>query len=206
MNKCRILFLTANPEGTACLALDEECREIEQKVRTADHRDALDLITKWAVRPDDILPYLNQYRVQVVHFSGHGSSSEEIILLDANRKPKPISKAALKQIFTTLRDNIRVVVFNACYSRAQAEAVIETIDCAVGMKKAIGDTAAIVFASLFYRAIGFGRSVREAFEQGKAALMLEGIPEENTPDLLVRHGVDAKNVFLLQAPMPAASP
>ena len=65
------------------------------------------------------------------------------------------------------------------------------------MKRAIGDTAAITFAASFYRAIGFGRSVQDAFDQGKAALMLEGIPEDTTPTLLVRHGVDPRSLFLI---------
>src|SRR5262249_41623881 len=37
----------------------------------------------------------------------------------------------------------------------------------------------------------------EAFEQGRTALMLHGIPEENTPTLLVRPGVDALRVLLV---------
>ena len=45
----------------------------------------------------------------------------------------------------------------------------------------IGDDAAITFAASFYRAIGFGRTIQEAFDQGRTALMLEGIPEERTP-------------------------
>ena len=195
--KCKVLFLAANPEGTNLLMLDEESREIEHKIRAADYRDSLELITKWAVRPDDLLQYLNEFRPQVVHFSGHGSKTEEILLLDANRAPKPVSKSALKQLFSTLKDNIRVVVLNACYSRPQAEAIVEVIDCAIGMKLGIGDDAAIAFAASFYRAIGFGRSVYEAFEQGRTALMLAGIPEQDTPELLTRPGVDPKTIFLV---------
>ena len=174
MAKCKILFLAASPNDEVHLALDHECREVETKIRASDHRDSLKLISKWAVRPDDLLQYLNQYQPQVVHFSGHGSHTEEIILLDSQGHSQPVSKAALKGLFTTLKDNIRVVVLNACYSRPQAEAVVEVIDCAIGMNKAIGDKAAITFAASFYRAIGFGRSVQEAFDQGKVALMLGG--------------------------------
>ncbi len=61
---------------------------------------------------------------------------------------------------------------NCCYSRSQAEAIAEHVDCTVGMNMRIGDRAAIIFAASFYRALGFGRSVREAFEQGKVALLL----------------------------------
>jgi hypothetical protein len=89
------------------------------------------------------------------------------------------------------------VVLNACYSKPQAEGIVEVIDCAVGMSKTIGDEAAIVFAGSFYRALGFGLSVQDAFEQGRTALLLEGIPEDRTPELLVKQGVDAADVYLV---------
>jgi hypothetical protein len=66
------------------------------------------------------------------------------------------------------------------------------------MNRAIGDEAAIVFAAAFYQAIGFGRSVKVAFDSGKSALMLEGIAEEKTPELLVRKGVDPNSIFLIE--------
>ena len=195
--KCKILFLAANPDDTDHLALDEECRSIDQKIREADHRDSLELINKWAVRADDLLQYLNQYAPNVIHFSGHGTETSEIVLKDDQGGSKPVSSAALKQLFTALKGNIKLVMLNACYSRSQAEAIVQVIDCAVGMKTEIGDSAAIAFAASFYRAIGFGASVKDAFEQGRTALMLEGIPEEDTPTLLVRKGADPSSLFLL---------
>lgn len=65
MNKCKVLFFAANPIGMNELALDEESREIETKIRSSEHRDSLELVTKWAVRPDDLLQNLNQHRPRV---------------------------------------------------------------------------------------------------------------------------------------------
>jgi hypothetical protein len=197
------VFLAANPAATNQLRLDEEIRAITEKIRVSEHRDMLELTSMWATRPDDLLQALNQHRPHIVHFSGHGSSTGEIILVDNSGNPKPVTTQALKALFTTLKDNIRVVVLNACYSQLQARAITEVIDCAIGMNAAIGDKAAIVFAASFYRAIGFGRSVQEAFDQGKTALLLEGIPEENTPELLTKIGVDPHKLFLI-SPSPAA--
>lgn len=201
--KTTVLFLAANPDGVSRLALDKECRAIREKIRASEYPNALELKTEWAVRPDDLLQYLNECRPHVVHFSGHGSVSEELILHDDNDLAKPVSLAALRALFTALKDNIRLVVLNACYSRPQAEAIAEVIDCAVGMNKAIGDQAAIVFAASFYRALGFGLSVKDAFDQGCVALLLESIPEQQTPKLMLKKGVDASKVFLAG---PAANP
>jgi hypothetical protein len=203
MAKVKVLFLAANPAGTVPLKLDEEIRQITAKVRASEHRDSLELVSQWAVRPDDLLQALLEVKPQVVHFSGHGTAAAELRLLDAQGNSKLVSREALIHLFTTLRDNVRVIVLNACYTRPQAEALAEIIDCTIGMNRAIGDEAAIVFAASFYRAIGFGRSVREAFELGRAALLLESIPEDETPELHVRDGVDPSALTLVS---PAVGP
>jgi hypothetical protein len=58
----KALFLAANPTSTNRLALDEEMRTIEQKVRAAEYRDALVFQSAWAVRPDDLLQWYCQLR------------------------------------------------------------------------------------------------------------------------------------------------
>lgn len=197
MDKVTILFLASNPPATTPLRLDEEIREITTKIRASEYRDSLELVSKWAVRPDDLLQALLELKPHIVHFSGHGSPTEEIILQDQDKRPRPVSKEALVQLFSTLKDNVRIILFNACSTRPQAEAIAQTIDCTVGMSKNIGDTAAIVFAASFYRAIAFGRTVQEAFDLAKVALLLEGIPEEKTPEMYVRSGLDASKMVLV---------
>jgi CHAT domain len=203
MDKIKVLFLASNPAGTQQLNLDVEARVITKKIRAAEHRDLLEFVTVWAVRPDDLLQVLNEHKPHIVHFSGHGNKIGEIALLDSNGQPKPVGTRAIKALFTTMKGNVRVVLLNACYSRQQAEAITEVIDCAIGMNSSIGDKAAIVFSASFYRAIGFNRSVQEAFDQANLALMLEGIPEETTPELLYRSGVNPSQVFpLLSTALP----
>ncbi len=195
--KIKALFLASNPKSTKPLELDREIREITEKIRAAEYRDSIDLISAWAVRPDDLLQLLNQHKPQIVHFSGHGSQSGEIILVDSRGEKKPVNPRAIKALFQTLKGDIRVVILNACYSKIQAEAITQVIDCAIGMKDAIGDEAAIAFAASFYRAIGFGLSIKQAFDQGIVVLLLEGIPEESKPELLVKDGVDPEKIELI---------
>ena len=77
MSKIKILFLVSNPLTQDRLALDEECREITAKIRSAEHRDAIELIAAWAVRPPDLQELLLQHRPHVVHFSGHGAKADQ---------------------------------------------------------------------------------------------------------------------------------
>jgi CHASE2 domain-containing sensor protein len=200
MQKIKILFLSANPVSTTPLRLDEEVREITKMIRASEYRDSLELITQWAVRPDDLLQFLNQHKPHIVHFSGHGSTAEEILLLDDADRPARVSKKALLSLFGVLKGNVRVVLLNACYSRPQAEEITKHVDCAIGMNRAIGDEAAIKFAASFYRALGFGNSIRNAFDQGQASLLLHGIAEDQTPELLAREGVRPSEIVLVSPP------
>jgi hypothetical protein len=196
-SKIKALFLAANPADTLKLNLDEQIRSIAGKIRASDYRGLLELVSVWAVRPDDLLQSLNEHRPHIVHFSGHGSRTGGILVVGSDGKSKPIGAKAIRALFTALRDNIRVVILDACHSRSQAEVIAEVIDCVIGMEGAVGEAAATIFSASFYRAIGFGRSVQEAFDQGVTALLLEGISEENTPKLMARPGVNPSQVFLV---------
>jgi hypothetical protein len=196
-DKIKILLLSANPSGTTALRLDEEVRAITQKIQAAEHRDLIEIVAAGAVRPDDLLQALNEHRPHVVQFSGHGSRNDEIFVCDYDGTPKPVGKDALVALFESTRGNVRVVVLNCCYSRPQAEAIVSVVPCAIGMKDSVGDRAALVFAASFYRAVAFGHSVHTAFQQGIAALKLEGIAQDGIPELIAQDGVDPSAVFVV---------
>lgn len=199
MIKIKALFFAANPDYTGPLKLDEEIRAITEKIRAAEYRDSLELRSAWAVRPDDLLQLLNEYKPQIVHFSGHGTANG-IVLKDRNGQPQVVSTQALKALFTTLKGNIQLVLLSSCYSRLQAQAIVEAIDCVIGMNTVVEDETTTIFAASFYRALGFGDSIQGAFDQGKVALLLEGDPGENIPELLIKPGVDATKKFLIAKP------
>lgn len=197
-DRINVLFLASNPRDQQQLLLDEEVRSISETIRKSLHRDAVRLESRWALRPLDLLQALNEVKPHVVHFSAHGSMQDEIVFQDDQGASKVVSKEAIVQTMAATAANIQLVFFNTCYSRAQAEAVVHHVASAIGMNTTIGDTAARVFASQFYSAVGFGHSVAKAFAQAKAALMLEGIAEESTPELFLASGVDAEELVLVR--------
>jgi CHAT domain-containing protein len=190
-SRIRILFLAANPIDTTRLAIDREAREIEQQLQLAKHREAMSFRSAWAVRLRDLSQLLNQHRPTIVHFSGHGVSSGVLLLENAFGEVDEISPASFDALFAAMKDRIRVVLLNACHSRAQAEAINRHIDFVVGMSTSIDDRAAAEFSSAFYRAVGLGCSVEQAFQQGHAALKLHHGSAAHLPALLIRPGADA---------------
>jgi len=195
-----VLFMASNPLDQPQLRLDEEARAIAEMIRKSEHRDAVKLESCWAVRPLDVLQAINQYQPRIVHFSGHGSDTEEIVFQDNAGQAKLVTKEAMVQTMAAASEHIRLIFFNTCYSRSQAEAVVQHVPAAIGMKTSIGDEAARLFAAQFYSAIGFGLSVRKAFEQARAALMLEGIAEEDTPELFVANGINPEELIFVKPP------
>jgi hypothetical protein len=184
--RIRVLMLAANPRSTGRLAIDEEARQITERLRLSRDRDAFDLITRWAVRPMDLLQFLNQHSPHIVHFSGHGDRTGEIHLSAGDGTDQGVTAAALAELFRVANDDIRVVVLNACYSAAQVQAIGRHIDYIVGMRAPITDDAATIFAASFYSALGFRRTVPQAFEQAVAALSLHGLAGHHIPELLAR--------------------
>jgi hypothetical protein len=196
--KITVLFLASNPIDQIQLRLDEEARSISEMIRKAKHRDSVKLESCWALQPMDLLQALNDYNPTIVHFSGHGSDEDEIVFQAPDGTAKLVSKEAIVQTMMASSENIRLVFFNTCYSRIQAEAVSQYADATIGMNTSIRDEAARIFSSQFYSSIGFGHSVGKAFQQAKALLMMEGTNEENTPQLFIKDGLNANDIILVQ--------
>jgi len=198
----KILFLAANPQDTDRIRLDEEVRAIRERLRMAANGAQLIVEQEWAVRVSDLQGHLLRYQPQIVHFSGHGSRAGELVLEDEAHQSQPVPPVALERLFATLKDDIRCVVLNACYSELQARAIAKSIDCVVGMSAAIADRSAVSFAASFYQALGFGRDVRTAFELGCGQIGLESLTGEETPKLITSPGVDARTIYLRESNPP----
>lgn len=197
-DKITVLFLAANPTDTPPLRLDEEARSIQEKIRLSEYRDSVHFESRWATRAADILQAINETNPTIVHFSGHGASTGELALLNPDGSTKIVTKEAMTSAMATASDTIRLVVFNACFSEAQAASVVEHIEAAIGMSDSIRDDTACTFAAQLYSSIGFGRSLRTAFDQAKAELLLEGIPGENIPQIYARDDVNLDDMILVQ--------
>ena len=190
----KVLLLSANPVDSP-LSIDEEFRAIDQKIRGSEHRDHVDLVKHGAVRLEDVAGLLMRHKPHIVHFSGHGATSG-IALTGADGNGRLVPHDALVNIFRTLKDNVRVVLLNACDSASQAEAIVSVIDCAVGMSDEIDDDAAIAFASAFYEVLSYGRSVQAAYDL--ALVQLEGAgADKSLAKLYKRRGVKPAELVLV---------
>jgi len=192
-----VLFLAANPKDTVQLRLSEEVRSIDERLRKSEFRNSFQLEQHWAVRYTDLQEVLLRHRPNIVHFSGHGDNSGQLMLEDLDGLTKPISVNALTGLFEILKDDIRCVVLNACFSKIQAEAIVSQINVVIGMSSSIPDDDAIKFVEGFYLGIGYGRSIKTSFDLGCNAITLAGLSGDAVPKLICKSSVDPSELFIL---------
>lgn len=184
MDKKKVLLLSANPTNTDRLRVEAEFREIEECLQKSSLRDRFAIVSKGAVRIDDLQPILIQEVPRVVHFSGHGAGANGLVLENDAGEWQLVGNEPLAELFRILQNGIDCVVLNACFSQAQAEAIAKYVPYVLGMNIAIGDLAAIEFAKGFYGALFEGKSVKDSFDLGKNQIDLKNIPESQTPVLI----------------------
>src|SRR5215475_4325398 len=162
--KIKILFLASNPTDVNFRPrFDIEFKEIRKKLRLAEFGDRFELVSEFAVTPDDLTDALLEHKPQILHFSGHGSQTDGIVLENAEGKAFRLDKAAFANLIKVLPGNIRMVVLNACFSADQGHMLEDIVDFTVGMDRPIGDNAATTLAVRFYQVLASGASVQAAF-------------------------------------------
>ena len=91
--------------------------------------------------------YIEKEKPDIIHFSAHGTSKGETILEDDGGNPKPVSAEIFARMFCFLKNQIKCVVLNFCYSAILAKEIGRNIDCVIGIKTDVADGPAIAFTS-----------------------------------------------------------
>ena len=182
----KILFIGATPSDLTHLRLDKEIRTIREKLQQTSNYKSFVIEQEWAIRVTDLQGIFLRHKPNIVHFSGHGNDSGEIIIENSDGESYPISIQALTQLFSEFTNNIECVVLNACYSETQGTAIAQHIQYVIGMSDELSDDAAISFSFSFYQALGFGEDIKKAFNLGCIQIGLENLKEQKIPKLLER--------------------
>lgn len=173
--KIKILFLSANPENTPQLNLDAEIEHVKKGFKTASLANKFEFISEAAVTLPDIIKAMMKYKPQIVHFAGHGTEKDGLIIDDGNGQSVYFTTDSISRLFKLFKNQVECTLLNACYSEEQAIAISKEGVMsenknqgiyAVGMNDVVGDKAAIDFSVGFYQAIGEGYDYKFAFEMG----------------------------------------
>lgn len=196
-----VLYLTANPGSSAKLRLDGEVMKVQNEIRGSKFRDSVAFEFRPAASLKSLIDGLNDVRPQIVQFSGHGDRAgiEADDGSDSGR-PQFLPFTLLAQALAATDTPPQVAVLNSCSSAGARKSLLGrksgSTKIVIAMKSAVGDLAAIAFATQFYAGLASGQSVQAAFNQGKVAVSAVALSEAETPVLLCRAGVDPSALIL----------
>ena len=198
--RVKLLFVAANTRDADVLAVEEEFRVITEVIRESRFRDAFDIVPVFAAQQNDLQRALLDHQPDVVHFSCHGSADRELVLVRDDRTPGPVPTRTLTSYFRILSNKTVLAVLNACFSSKQAAAIQRIIGLTVGMRQPVADEAAISFSKSFYQALGYGRSIREAFDLGATAINASDPGLDGVAELFEGDGIHANALCLVGEP------
>ena len=192
----RILLLSANPKNTQNLRLDQEVRDIKEALKLGGNYHEFQVESEFAVRPKDLRRAILDYEPNIIHFSGHGTGEDGIILEDETGQAKLIGSEALSGLFQLFSHHLECVILNACYSEFQAKVICQHINYVIGMNAEITDAAALKFSEGFYDALARNKDYEFAYNLGCKSLSLEGLQESGVPKLLKNRSLLSKFISL----------
>lgn len=179
-----VLIVAASPLDQDRLSLNREVKKIKQSLERSRNRENWRIESNEAATVEDLRRALLDHQPIVVHFCGHGGGDGGLCFEDDRGCTHATHAAPLTKLFHLFRDRLKCVVLNACYSEVQASVIREQIDYVVGMRKAIGDEAAVRFAVAFYDAVFAGTDFRTAFDLGCTTIDLHNLPDTHVPVFL----------------------
>lgn len=194
-----VLYLTANPTKRTALRVDAETRQVLEAVRGSKLRDNVKVHQSPAADLNSIINGLNDHTPGIVHFSGHGYSGGIAVDHAAVHRPrgKIVTFDLLGRALAAVDSPPDVIVLNACDSVGARRSLLPSAKALIVMNDSISDVAATAFAAKFYGAIASGQSLKSAFAQGQVAVAAASIDEVNTPELVVRTGVNPAKLILV---------
>jgi len=174
----RILVVISDPQYIAPLNIDQEVRNIKLAVKEAEARGLIevDFVEEGTLHNIDIA--LHDHEYHVLHYIGHGGTSQEgsfLVLEDEEGKPKP---AFIRDLLPVIRTapSLRLVFMNGCQTgrideteamSGVATGLMQFIPAVVAMQFSINDRSAQLFAEAFYGAIGRGATLEEALHSSR---------------------------------------
>lgn len=179
----RILAVFANPKGTDNLRLGEEQRVIHQCIERSPLRAQLQLDVRPAATVDDLARALLEAPYAIVHLSGHGSD-KGFVLEDDGGQPFVPPPAALARLLHDHSPPIECVILNSCYSLSEGTLNALGVPFTVASERPLDDVAAIEFTRGFYDAVGAGRDIRAAYDEGITRCLLKRFDPRRLPSIL----------------------
>jgi hypothetical protein len=161
----RVLMLNASPDGEERIRVDIEARDLQEQLEMVQRpQRPLEVVQRFAVRPDQIQKELLANRPKILHFSGHGDT--DVLVFETREGEAAILDGDVLADMVRAYGNLECVVLHACYSEDIARACRPYVQCVVGSTAGVSDRTAPNFSRGFYQGLAYGRPYRNAYDMG----------------------------------------
>ncbi len=164
----RILFVSANPHWSSRLDLGDEMRELLQSLRGQD----IELMMLPAAQPEDLKIAVTSNQIDVLHFSGHATEEDGILLRDKDGMERAFSGAELRKLIDG--EGIKLAFLNACRTVETAKEIEDSVGAVISTTELLDDEAAKRMTKSFYSALCHGGSIDQAFNDATAIIASDG--------------------------------
>ncbi len=162
----RVLFVLSCPKGQDQIDTAEEIRQIRAALVASPYRNRFthEIIT--AATYTDLRVGLRQHKPHILHMACHGTPEAELVLSDGHGGEELIDAETFVELLDVLKEDLGLVLLNACHSTAITQKVAAVVDLVLGMRGAVADSSAVAFAAVFYESIAGGDTVEAGFRLG----------------------------------------
>ena len=204
----KILSITASPEGVDSINYEHEQDIMLEAFKSFDREEVfLDMPDPVQSTLTEIADHLKDGKHDILHITAHGGINEKGEgLLSLEDQWGNLHEVTGELLLRSLVPPPGIVILSACHSARQgpglmpaAQSIFKAgIDIVIGMKKAVSHFAAVEFNVAFFKALCRNKTVKQAFEQGKEAILQgeqqrirdmpgwEAVKEYEIPQLLAR--------------------
>ncbi len=201
----KVLFVASSPSS---LKFDF-AGELAAMEAAADRSNGgFGVSSRWSVDLEGLTGLMQNVRPEVLHLVSPGVIEEslELCLCDSRGKLVPVKPPAFaKALAGPAKSRPRIVLLNRCRSSQLAEAAAQNAGGAIGMRGVVWDNAAVEFSRVFYRKLGGGSSVQEAFEAARVAMAAVDKSQADVPVLFAGRE-DPAQVRLSNLPVKKPAP
>lgn len=166
-SRMRILMASAAPAGATPPSFAPEVARVSTALEAAGMQSRYQIIEKGRLGAADLAEALLRHQPYVLHFTGHGDLNGSIALEGPQSQVRPLSSAALAQLFANLPEPLQLLVLNCCYAGDQATTLRRSARAVIGFEGKITATESQEFAKVLYGDLFQGRTVAQAFERAR---------------------------------------
>lgn len=188
----KILVVSARPHTTKPTELEQETARIKQVVQKTPQGKEISVEKLPAIFYEDLTLAIAQKQPHLIHFCG-ADTLEGLVFASETQDARLLDPGQLTQLFQEFGRSVKCVILDRCLSVLQADAISDCIKTTIAIDADMGGEGANLFTTEFYRWIGYGEGINEAFEMGCLALQAErvkirgNLPQPLVPQLIVKN-------------------